>query len=202
MFSIYLHVCAPLLNHPFCLPPLHVCVTHTLPINHIQNNPTHGKPRKKKDPEPYRKFWPQDRIPIPSNGDSSQYNPKAKPSVKLRQKEGHLEAKSKKFSNGTKNGRSKDKRGSVASLASSEESMNEYDVETATTTSIHSAPHRSASRSSTSRSSSFKGPRVITITANCSVVDEPCDSSDAKEPTQFSNIETQVDCKWHAVIVL
>lgn len=170
---------------------------------HLQTSKTYNN--CKKESEPYRKFWPQDRIS--TNGDSSQqyYHPKSGVKLRKEHKPSTTESKTKRFSNGTDANRitkkPKDKNGSVASLASSEESMNEYDVETATTTSIHSP--RSASRSSASRSSSFKGPRVITITANCSVLDEPCESPDhAKETTHFSNIETQVDFTWHAVVDL
>ncbi|GFU34204.1 band 4.1-like protein 3 [Nephila pilipes] len=151
--------------------------------------------------EPYQKFWPQDRVPNqpstihceaprPVTSEKIHSNPKIKfkgekmskgnVSKTTKTKSENRSSHSQSNGKGDKNDMNQvPKSNSLASLASSEGSLNEYDVETATTRSYQSIPVRTPSISS-------KGPRVITITANCSVLDEP----DLKEQ-QRSNVQNQ-----------
>ncbi|GBM14534.1 Band 4.1-like protein 3 [Araneus ventricosus] len=162
--------------------------------------------------EPYQKFWPQDHVPnrpstihceAPRPLTTEKNRPLSDSFTKNKlNEEKVLRGNISKGKTGTKrepgnnikqngthsvtNGKESNvknqgpKSNSLASLASSEGSMNEYDVETATTRSVQSMPIRTPSISS-------KGPRIITITANCSVVDEPHIN---KEP-QNSNLQNQ-----------
>ncbi|GFS52132.1 protein 4.1 homolog [Trichonephila inaurata madagascariensis] len=149
----YLFACTPSSSdHPFaCL--LHVYVF--FPSINCSNPISQQKKNQNGELEPYQKFWPQDRVPnqpstihceaphpvtsakihsnpkIKLNGEKLSKENISKPTkTKSESKSSHLHSNGK----GVKNDKNQvPKSNSLASLASSEGSLNEYDVETATT---------------------------------------------------------------------